>query len=794
MIKNYLKIAWRNLRQNKFSSLINIGGLSVGMAVAMLIGLWIWDELSFNKNFKNYDSIAWVKQNNTINGEVGTGEDVPWPMGEELRKSYGSNFKNVTMATYNNGHILSYGDKLLTINGTYFEPQALDMLSIRLLKGTKTALNDPSSILLSASTARAYFGNADPVDKLMKMDNQASVKVTGVYEDMPDNSTFAGVNFIAPWELFSNIAQLRKQADTWRCNCFFAYVQVADHADMNAISAKIKEIKHDKVNKAELKQKNQVFLDPMKNWHLYSEFKNGVIAGGRIQYVWLFGIIGVFVLLLACINFMNLSTARSERRAKEVGIRKAIGSMRGQLIWQFMCESLLIALFSFAVAIFLAQLALPFFNDIAGKKMSVMWSSPVFWLIGISFTFLTGLVAGSYPALYLSSFKPVKVLKGTFKVGPMAAIPRKVLVVLQFTVSVVLIIGTVVVFKQIQFAKNRPIGYSRNGVIAVPMLTADIHKKFDVVKTDLVNSGAITEMAETGSPTTGVYSTNSGFDWKGKDPAQAVEFPNIDVTYDYGKTVGWQFKEGRDFSKAFLSDSSAFVINETAAKFMGLKDPVGETLKWDGKPFKIIGVIKDMVMESPYAPVRPTLFHMLGGYNGDFVILKINPKTSAHEAIDKIQKTFKAYNPAQPFDYQFADDAYAKKFGNEERIGTLASVFAALAIFISCLGLFGMASFMAEQRIKEIGIRKVLGASVLNLWGLLSKDFIGLVTIALVLAMPVAYYFMHNWLQAYNYRTGISWWIFAVTAFCALLITLMTISYQCIKAALANPVKSLRSE
>jgi ABC-type antimicrobial peptide transport system permease subunit len=617
--------------------------------------------------------------------------------------------------------------------------------------------------------------------------------VTGVYEDMPNNCSFAGVNFIAPWQLFSNVNQLTKQADPWRCNCFFTYVQVADHANMNAASAKIKDIKHDKVNKSELKQNNQVFLDPMKNWHLYSEFRNGVIVGGRIQYVWLFGIIGAFVLLLACINFMNLSTARSEKRAKEVGIRKAIGSMRRQLVIQFMSESLLIVICSFALAIIFVQLALPFFNNIAGKQMSIAWGSPLFWLCGIGFSLVTGLIAGSYPALYLSSFNPVKVLKGTFKAGPLAAIPRKALVVLQFSVSVVLIIGTIVVFRQIQFAKNRPIGYSRNGVIAVSMLTADIHKKFDVVKHDLVSSGAITEMAEAGSPTTGVYSTNSGFDWKGKDPAQAVEFPNIDVSYDYGKTVGWQFVDGRDFSRAFLTDSNAFVINETAAKFIGLKNPVGETLKWDGVPFKIVGVIKDMVMESPYEPARPTLFHLLKG-SGDYVILKINPKASAHAAIEKIQKTFKAYNPAQPFDYQFADDAYAQKFGNEERIGTLATVFAGLAIFISCLGLFGMASFMAEQRTKEIGIRKVLGASIPNLWGLLSKDFVGLVFISLILAMPVAYYFMHNWLLGYNYHTTISWWVFAITAVGAILITLMTVSYQSIKAALANPVKSLRSE
>jgi putative ABC transport system permease protein len=793
MIRNYLKIAWRNLINNKASSLINIGGLAVGMAVAMLIGLWIYDELSFDKNFKNYDYIAQVLQNNTMNGEIGTGTNVPWPMGDELRKSFGSDFRYVTMATYNFGHILSYNDKKLTTSGTYFEPSALEMLSFKMLKGTKNGLNDPSSILLSASTAKAYFGSKDPMDKMMKIDNSQVVKVTGVYEDLPENSSFSGVNFVAPWELFSNSNGLKKQADTWRCNCYFTYAQLANNADINKVSAKIKDIKLTKVNKIELKQKNEVFLNPMKNWHLYSDFKNGVIAGGRIQYVWLFGIIGVFVLLLACINFMNLSTARSEKRAKEVGIRKAIGSLRVQLIYQFLSESLLVVAFAFILSIILVQLALPLFNDVAGKKVSILWSNPLFWLAGIGFSLITGLVSGSYPALYLSSFQPVKVLKGTFRVGRLASIPRKVLVVLQFTVSVTLIIGTIIVFRQIQFAKNRPVGYGREGLVTLSMVTGDIHKQFAAVKDELEKSGTIISIAEAGSPTTGDYSSNSGFDWKGKDPGLAVEFPNIDVSPNYGKTIAWQFTSGRDISATYLTDSLAFVINETAAKYMGMKNPVGEILKWDGVPYHIIGVVKDMVSESPYAPVRPTLFHLLKG-GGDFVIVKINPKISTHEALGKIEKVFKAYNPAQPFDYQFVDEEYAKKFGNEERIGKLASSFAGLAIFISCLGLFGMASFMAEQRIKEIGVRKVLGASVFNLWGMLSKDFVLLVIISLVIATPIAYYFMQNWLQNYQYRSNIAWWIFAVTAVGAMAITLLTVSYQSIKAALANPVKSLRSE
>ncbi len=793
MFRNYLKIAWRNLLGNKGSSVINIGGLAVGMAVAMLIGFWIHDELSFNKNFKNYSHISQVMQNTTMNGETGTGSTMPFPIGEELRKNFGSDFKYVVMSSWNESHILAFGEKKLTKSGTYFEPQALDMLSVKMLKGTKDGLKDPSSILLSGSSAIACFGNADPIGKIMKIDNKLNVKVTGVYEDMPYNSSFADVGFIAPWELFSNSEGLKNQADPWRCNCFLAYTQIADHADINKVSAKIRDIKLAKINKSELIQKPQVFLFPMSKWHLYSEFKNGVSIGGRIQYVWLFGIIGVFVLLLACINFMNLSTARSEKRAKEVGIRKSVGSLRLQLIFQFFIESLLVVAFSFMLSLLLVQLVLPFFNDVSGKKMFITWNDPLFWLMGIGFSIVTGLIAGSYPALYLSSFKPVKVLKGTFKAGRLAAIPRKVLVVLQFTVSVTLITGTIIVFRQIQFAQNRPVGYSRNGLLMLPIATSDIHNHFDAVKNELLKSGAVAEMTEAGSPTTAVWSTNSGFDWKGKDPGLAVEFPNTDVSYDYGKTVGWQFIDGRDFSREFLTDSMAFVVNETAAKFMGLKNPVGEILKWDGSPFKIIGVIKDMLVESPYEQVRPSIFH-LSKYPGNIVMIKINPRMAAREALAKIETVFKSYNPAQPFDYRFVDEDYAKKFGNEERIAKLASFFAALAIFISCLGLFGMASFMAEQRTKEIGVRKVLGASVFNLWGLLSRDFMLLVIISLFIAIPLAYYFMYNWLQNYHYRTEISWWIFAASGFGAMMITLLTVSYQAIRAAIANPVKSLRTE
>ncbi|MDB5145281.1 MAG: FtsX-like permease family protein [Mucilaginibacter sp.] len=793
MIKNYFRIAWRNLIKNKVSSLINIGGLAVGMAVVILIGLWIFDELSFDRYHKNYNRIAQVTQNVTNNGEVQTWLGVPYPLAAELRKSYGSDFKYVVMGTGIGNHILALGDKKLTKSGTFFQPQAPEMLSLKMLNGTRNALKDPASILISASTAKAYFGDTDPMSKILKIDNQMTVKVAGVYEDLPKNSTFSDMAFIAPWDLFATTNQLDKMNEPWRPNFVSLYVQLADNADLATVSLKIRDVKLRHVSATLAKKKPALFLQPMSKWHLYGEFKNGINTGGRIQYVWLFGIIGVFVLLLACINFMNLSTARSEKRAREVGIRKAIGSLRSQLIYQFFSESLLCVLFAFIISLLLVQLSLPFFNEVSDKQMSILWNNSLFWSLSIGFCLITGLITGSYPAFYLSSFKPIKVLKGSFRVGRLAAIPRKVLVVLQFTVSVILIIGTIVVFRQIQFAKNRPVGYSRNGLIYISTVTDDIHKHFDAVKSALVSNGAITEMAEAGSAPTGNAGSTSAIEWEGKDPNLSVDFPQNNVSYDYGKTIGWQFSDGRDFSRSFLSDSAAVVINETAVHFMGLKNPVGANIKYYGHLFKVIGVAKDMITDSPYGQVRPTVY-FLSKDPSSVVLLKINPKISASEALYKIGNVFKTYNPAQPFEYQFVDQEYAKKFGDEERIGTLASSFASLAIFISCLGLFGMASFMAEQRIKEIGVRKVLGASVLNLWGLLSKDFVVLVIISLVIASPVAYYFMHSWLQSYQYHSNIAWWIFAVTAVGAMAITLLTVSYQSVKAALANPVKSLKTE
>lgn len=797
MLRNYFKIAFRNLSKNKGYTFINIAGLATGMAVALLIGLWIWDELTYNRYHKNYDRIAQVWQNNLYNGVKQSQMSNPYVMAEEIRSNFGSDFKYVIQSTWNFGRILTVGDKKFNKSGMYWEPQVIDMFSINLLKGDpELALKDPYSVILSESVAKAFFGDADPMGQTMRVNNKNDVKVTGVYEDMPHSSRFREMSFIAPWALYLIENEwIKNMEDPWDSNFTQTWAQLADNTDFEQVSAKIVNVKYNKLRTDnDRKYKPEVFLHPMSKWHLYSEFKEGRNVGGRIEFVWMFGIIGVFVLLLACINFMNLSTARSEKRAKEVGIRKSVGSMRSQLIYQFFCESVVVALLAFVVAIGLVYLALPPFNQVADKRLALLWSSPQFWLIGIGFSLITGILAGSYPALYLSSFQPVKVLKGTFRVGRFASIPRQVLVVLQFTVSVTLIIGTIVVFRQVEFAKDRAIGYDRNGLINVYLQTSDIHNHFEAVRNELKTQGAIAEMTEAGSPTTQVWNSNGGFTWKGKDPALAVDFPNNGVTHEFGKTVGWQFKEGRDFSRESASDSNAFVINEATEKFLGFENAVGEILTWNERPYTIIGVIKDMIIESPYEPVRPSLWHIDRDNNINLAILKLNPEMGAHQAIEKIKTVFNKYNPASPFSHEFVDVEYARKFSDEERIGKLASFFAVLAVFISCLGISGLASFVAEQRTKEIGVRKVMGASVVNLWGMLSKDFLRLVVLSLLLAMPIAWYLMSNWLEKYQYRSTMAWWVFAAAGIGALAITLLTVSYQSIKAALANPVNSLRSE
>jgi putative ABC transport system permease protein len=794
MIKNYLKIAWRNLIKNKGYSAINIGGLAIGMAVAMLIGFWINDELDFNKYHLNYNRIAQVKQNQNFNGKIETWPGVPPVLSKELRASYGDNFKYVVMSSWPEDHFLAVGTTRVPKIGNFMESDGAELLSLKMLKGKRSALNEPSSILLSASTAQVLFGDKDPIDKNVKIDNRLLVKVAGVFEDIPLNSDFNSTQFITTWHQKLLLDPWIKTLENpWGFNSTMVYVQLNEHIKMDSLSTQIKNLRLRNVRADEARFKPEIFLQPMNRWHLYEKYENGKNTGGKIELVWLFAVIAVFVLLLACINFMNLSTARSEKRAKEVGIRKVIGSVRTQIVCQFFSESFLVVTLAFVLAITLVIFFLPIFNQISNKEMRFLWGDPVFWMLSFSFCFLTGLVAGSYPALYLSSFQPVKVLKRTYQTGRLAVLPRKILVVCQFVISIVLIIGTIVVFRQIQYTKDRPIGYNREALISMQMFTNDIHSHFEAFRKELLNTGSIVEIAESSSPLTSVWQSNGDITWPGKDPTMPVDFANTGVSYDFGKTVGWEFIAGRDFSKEFLADSNAFVINQSAVKFMGLKKPIGKIIQWDNQPFKIIGVIKDMVMQSPYSAVAPSIFNMTQESTA-FIHIKLKPNQHLSNAMSKTEVIFRKYAPAAPFVYKFADQEYARKFSDEERIGKLASLFAILAIFISCLGLFGLASFVAEQRTKEIGIRKVVGASVFNLWKLLSKDFVMLVMIACVLAVPLAWYSMHRWLQQYDYRVAISWWIFAAAISGALFITLLTVSFQSIKAALMNPVKSLRTE
>jgi putative ABC transport system permease protein len=797
MFKNYLKIAWRNLFRNKVYSIINIAGLSIGMAMALLIGLWITDELTVNKNFTHYDRIVRVMLNSTHGGVVQSSSALPVPLAKELKTKYASDFKNVTVFTWADEHVLSYGNtKLLVTGGHYAEPDIIPMLSMKMIRGGKDALDHAGSLLIDQSTAKSLFGKVDPMNKVVNVNNTTTYKITGVFEDFPLSSAFSGAHYMMPFSGFvMDYPDSKEMITSWAFGNLEIYARLQDQADLNKISAKIKTV----FNGRGRDDKPELLLHPMSKWHLYADFNNGKNTGGAIEYIKMFALIGVFVLLLACINFMNLSTARSERRAREVGIRKSVGSLRTQLIFQFLGESLMITSLSVIISLVLLFIALPWFNGIADKHIIFPSGKLVFWVIIAGFTIITGVIAGSYPAFYLSSFDAVKVLKGTLKAGRFTTLPRKVMVVLQFTISVALIVGTLVVFQEIQYARNRPTGFDQKGLLTVYRVTPDLYKNHEVIRNELLANGAIVDMILASSSTYDL-SKPDGWNWPGRDPNANSLLGWLAVSSNYGKTVKWEFTRGRDFSADYLTDSNALVINETAVKYMGFKNPIGAimTSKYTqvpNQPLHIIGVIKDMVMESPFEKVSPTIYTMnLPSQYLYCLNIKLNPSISFAKAIALTEPVFLKYNPSSPFTYYLNDEVYASRFSLEKKIGTLSLVFAGFAIFISCIGLFGLSSFTAEQRKKEIGVRKVLGASVFNVWRLLSKEYVILVFFSLCISLPLSYYFMFNWLQRYSYRIEISYWIFAGTMAMAFLITILTVSVQSVRASIANPVKSLRSE
>ena len=796
MIRNYFKIAYRNLVNNKTYSFINIIGLASGMAIATLIGLWIMDEMNYNKSFDHYSKIGQMQIYQTFNNIRGPQTAIPFPLGKEL-KNY-SDFKEVAMASWNFEHIVAVDNNKFTRNGMYVEPNFTKIFSLEMVKGTQNGLTDVNVIMLSETLAKSLFGSVEPLGKIVKFDNKADLSVTGVFKDFQNNSDFDEVSFLVPWSYYlADQEWIKNSVNLWDNNSWQCFVQMDEKADIDLTNDKIKDIILHKIPNEMTTLQPELFIHPMNRWRLYSGVKDGKFEGGIITFVRLFGIIGLFVLLLACINFMNLSTARSEKRAKEVGIRKSVGSFKGQLISQFLTESMLTVFIAFVISILLVLLSIGWFNDLAGKQISLPYSNLNYWLVSLSFIIVTGLLAGSYPALYLSSFDPVSVLKGTFRVGKFASIPRKVLVVIQFTVSVTLVIGTIIVYNQILYAKDREVGYDRNGLLYVMINTPDLEKaNYETLRNDLINTGMVEEVSKSSSPVTNAWSNTVGFDWEGKEPNSKPLFSNIATSFNYGKTIGLEIIDGRDFSNDFKTDTANLLINEAAAKLIGFKAPVGKYIISNNnknRKMQIIGVVKNMIMDSPFNPVRPAIFFLDPNWANIYNIkLKTSVATSA--ALQKVSEVFKKYNPGSPFDYKFVDEDYNNKFASEERIGKLAAFFSILAIFISCLGLFGLASFIAEQRTKEIGVRKILGASVSNLWQLLSKDFVVLVLIASCIAIPISYIYLHEWLQKYEYRTEISWWVFVIAILGALTITLLTVSFQAIKAALMNPVKSLRSE
>jgi len=794
MWKNYFVIAWRNLRKNTLYSLVNITGLATGMAVAMIIGLWIYDEVSANKQFQNYGSLYQVMMHQTFDERRGTQSALPFPIGEELKSKF-PDFKAVAMCDWGGPHSLVYGEKKITRTGHFIGEEAVSMFSMKILEGDKNPLHDPYSIVLTDEMAHILFGSANPIGKAIKMDNATMLKVTAVVEKQPKNSSLS-YDYLIPFQLQDLIYPWIKQfhKTNWGNNSWQAFVQLNDNATAAAVDAKVKNvvIAHFTDENTLKHIKPEVFLHPASKWRLYSDFENGKNTGGFIKYVRMFGILGFIVLLIACINFMNLSTARSEKRAKEVGVRKAIGAGRDRLIGQFLGESLLIAGIAFVVALGIVLVSLPFFNKLTDKDMSLQISSPLFWAVMLLFTLLTGLLAGSYPAFYLSSFNPVRVLKGHLRAGKSSSLPRKILVVMQFASSVILMIGTIVINQQIQFGKNQPIGFNNKGLLSINW-SEDIAKNFDVIRNELLATGAVVSITQSNSPPSQIFSNNNGWEWKGSTPVEkTVLFSTITTTYDYVKTMGIKMVAGRDFSRDF-ADSNGVVLNQAAVKRMGLKNPVGEMLKWNDKPMVVLGVIPDIQMESPYRAISPLTILFNKGWVS-FLDIRINPNVAMSKAIALIKPIFDKYNPAYPFEYNFADEEYAKKFDYEQLVGNLAAIVAVLAIFISCLGLFGLASFTAEQRVKEIGVRKVLGASVFNLWQLLSRDFVLLVLISCAIASPIAWYFMNQWLKTYTLKTDIGVGIFVAVAGVAMLVTLITVSFQAVKAAMANPISSLRTE
>ncbi len=786
MLKNYFKIAFRNLKKNKGFTAINIVGLAIGMAAAMLIMLWVNYQLTFNKTFPKNDQLYVVGSKEFSDGQIAVWFSTAKPLAPALKNEV-PEIKNVSRLSGSKGLLLDIGEKKVPSKvGAFVDSAFLNMFELPISAGKRnSALTDPNQIVVSEDLANRLFGNTDVLGKTVRIDSTNVLTISGVLEKDLGNNIFQGYDYFLPWTLFEKLGYSDNQ---WGNSSVDLYVELEKNTALEKIQKQILDI-----SKRNSKVETQTFLKPFGDLYLYNKYENGALAGGRIEMVKTFMLIAGLILLIACINFMNLSTAQSEKRAKEVGIRKVVGAQKRSLVLQFLSESFILAFISGMLALLIVTLLVPSFNNLVGLKLSLPWKDINFWGLIFGFIMLTGFLAGIYPAFFLSSFNPIKVLKGKFRQVQNKVNPRKILVVIQFSTAIILIVSTIVIQKQIKHAQDRDFGFEKENLIYVNEV-GDISKNSRLIKQELLDQNIAQSVSRFMSPLTERWSGWNGFTWEGKDPNAIIQFNRQTGDDKVVETAGFELIAGRDFDLSkFPTDSSAAIINETAAKVMNFKDPIGQYFDDSGQKFQIIGVIKDFIQESPFDPVKPLVFEGASRWMNNMHI-RFNQTLNTEEALRKAEAIFKKYNPDYPFDYKFVDEAYAKKFSETQKTGRLATLFAGLTIFISCLGLFGLAAFMAESRTKEIGIRKVLGASVIKVTGMLSKEFIVLIICSCLLAFPIAYWAMNKFLSEYSYRISIDWTIFAIAGIGAISVTLLTVSYQSIKAALANPVDSLRDE
>jgi predicted permease len=786
MFKNYLKTTFRNLWKNKGYTFLNIFGLAIGIACAGLIFLWVENEVNYNDYFTNKDHLYKIKDHQTYDGATYTFDATPGLLAAAIKTDI-PGIKATARANQGNQPLLfSLGDKNIYEEGNYVDSGFLSMFHLQFIKGNPaTAFSQLNSLVISEKMALKFFGNSDVIGKSLNVDKKQDYVITGVIENLPENVSFK-FDWLAPFQIYENQNPWLTQ---WGNNGIATYVELEPHANVEAINKKL-------YNYLDTKGENLIArfsIYPMSRWRLYDSFENGKEVQGRIKYVDLFSLIAFIILIIACINFMNLSTARSEQRAREVGVRKVLGAGKEKLIVQFIGESFIMAFISAIIAVALMYLALPAFNSLVEKQLSLDPFSLAHMGGLVTIVIICGLVAGSYPAFYLSSFKPVIVLKGArMKAGGSAGFIRRGLVIIQFSVSIILIISTFLVYQQINFVKNRDIGYQKENLINL-QLQGKMKEYFPSLKNDLISTGAVQNASLSYSRILNLSSNTGGFDWKGKDPGKQILITVESVSPEYISTTGIHLKEGRDFYPDARTDSNNIIINEAMARLLNNKEIIGSVISRENENYTVVGVVKDFIYNDMYNSSAPLiLFSDTSGNN--ILSIRLKQGSNLPSALEKIENVIRKDNPGFPFEYKFVDEQFDQLFKTEALIGKLASVFAVLAIFISCLGLFGLAAYTAEKRKKEIGIRKVLGASVNGIARLLSKDFLQLVGISCVLAFPIAWWMMNNWLQSYAYRIKVSWTIFLFAGLLALLIALITVSFQAIKAAIANPVKILRSE